>query len=394
MMKLRLLATWLALVASPHASRADVWPAIVAKAQGATVYWNAWGGDARTNAFIDWVGHAVRDRFGITLCLVKLSDTAEAVNRVLAEKAAGRLDNGSIDLVWINGANFDAMRRNALLFGPFTDQLPNMRYVEAANFVDFTLPVDGIESPWRRAQLVFLYDSARLAAPPRTMAGLLAWAETHPGRLAHPDVQDFLGATFLKQALLELSGDPAMLQGPASDTNFVAATTPLWAWYDRLRPLLWRGGATYPPTGQAARQLLGDGEIDIGLSFDPADAAASIEQGLLPATVRVFTLAPGMIGNTSYVAIPFNASHKEAAMVVADFLLDPATQAHAQDIRVLGAFSVLDLDKLPPAGREYFSVLPQHPALPSRAELGQVLPEPHPSWMTRLVEEWTRRYTR
>jgi putative thiamine transport system substrate-binding protein len=392
-MKLRVLMACLAIVASLKQSRADDWSAVVARARGASVYWNAWGGDERTNAFIDWVGRAVKDRFNITLRLVKLSDTAEAVNRVLAEKAAGRIDNGSIDLIWINGANFQAMRRNSLLFGPFTDQLPNMRYVDAAHLVDFTLSVDGMEAPWRRAQLVFLYDSARLASPPRTMAELLAWLEAHPGRLAHPDVHDFLGATFLKQALIELTDEPALLKAPVNEATFAAVTAPLWAWYDRLRPLLWRGGATFPPTGQAARQLLGDGEIDVSLSFDPADAAASIEQGLLPATVRVFTLAKGTIGNTSYVAIPFNAPHKDAAMVVSDFLLDASTQAHAQDIRVLGSFSVLDIDKLPLEGRASFAALPRHPALPNNAELGPMLSEPHPSWMSRIVEEWTKRYT-
>ncbi len=54
----------------------------------------------------------------------------------------------------------------------------------------------------------------------------------------------------------------------------------------------------------------------------------------------------GTIGNISFVAIPFNAAHKEGAMVVANFLLDPATQAHAQDITVLGSYSVLDPAKL------------------------------------------------
>ena len=55
------------------------------------------------------------------------------------------------------------------------------------------------------------------------------------------------------------------------------------------------------------------------------------------------------VGNTSFVAIPYNSPHKDAAMVVADFLLDPATQAHAQDITALGAYSVLDPAKLSPA---------------------------------------------
>ncbi len=58
------------------------WPAIVAAAKGQTVYWNAWGGDERTNAFIAWAGGEVKRRYGITIEQVKLTDTAEAVTRV------------------------------------------------------------------------------------------------------------------------------------------------------------------------------------------------------------------------------------------------------------------------------------------------------------------------
>jgi hypothetical protein len=36
------------------------WEAISAAARGQTVYWNAWAGDERTNAFIAWVGDEVR----------------------------------------------------------------------------------------------------------------------------------------------------------------------------------------------------------------------------------------------------------------------------------------------------------------------------------------------
>ena len=81
-------------------------------------------------------------------------------------------------------------------------------------------------------------------------------------------------------------------------------------------------------------------------------------------------------------------------MVVADFLLDPATQAYAQDFRQMGNFSVLDLGKLTPEARKRFDDLPKSPALPTNSELGTTLLEPHPSWMTRIVAEWEKRYTK
>ncbi|MSO89547.1 MAG: ABC transporter substrate-binding protein [Rhodospirillaceae bacterium] len=379
-------------------AQAQPWPDVLAKAKGQTMFWNAWGGDDKTNAFIAWVGDEVEKRYGITIRHVRLRDTAEAVTRVVAEKAAGRNQGGSVDLIWINGPNFLAMKEQGLLFGPFTGLLPNYHFVDTetkpSNLVDFTVPVDGLESPWRMAQIVFIHDSARTKDMPRSIPALLDWARRNPGRLTHPSVGNFLGATFLKQALYELTPDPAMLQKPATDENFDRATAPLWVWYDQLLPWLWRQGRQFPETGPAQRQLLNDGDIDILISFNPPEAAVSIAGGLLPNTARTFVMDRGTIGNTSFVAIPYNAANKEAAMVVADFLLDPIAQAKAQDPAVLGNVTVLDLRKLTAEQRSLFETLPRGASTPTPAELGRVLLEPHASWMTRIAAEWTKRYTR
>src|SRR4029450_10773998 len=100
------------------------WNDIVAKRKGQTVNFNAWAGDEKSNAFIQWVAEEVGRRYGVTLVHVKLKDTAEAVTRVVAEKAAGRHTGGTVDLIWINGPNFLAMKQQGLLFGPFTQALP------------------------------------------------------------------------------------------------------------------------------------------------------------------------------------------------------------------------------------------------------------------------------
>src|SRR5262249_25134368 len=154
-----------------------------------------------------------------------------------------------------------------LLYGPFAETLPNFKYVDTvnkrSNVIDFTTPVDGLAAPWRMAQIVFVYDSARIKDPstlPHSARELADWAAAHPGRLTHPGVRNFLGATFLKQALCELAPDPGVLQQPATDENFERVTAPLWAWYDKLRPHLWREGRTFPENGPAQRQLMNDGE--------------------------------------------------------------------------------------------------------------------------------------
>ena len=132
------------------------------------------GAAPRTSTPIS-TGPATRleQRYGVKLVHVKLDDTAEAVARVVAEKAAGNDEGGSVDLIWINGENFAAMKQQDLLFARLGGAAAELRATSTSrqadrSRVDFTVPADGLESPWGMAQLVFFYDSAR--APSRRAA--------------------------------------------------------------------------------------------------------------------------------------------------------------------------------------------------------------------------------
>ena len=73
---------------------------------------------------------------------------------------------------------------------------------------DFTIPTDGLESPWGMAQLVFMYDSNTLSNPPKSAKELLEWTRKKPGRFSYPQPPNFHGTTFLKQLLVESIEDP------------------------------------------------------------------------------------------------------------------------------------------------------------------------------------------
>ena len=390
------------LLAVPSMAQAETvnakdWSALLQKAKGQTVYFNAWGGADRINAYIDWAAERVKERYGVTVKHVKVGDTANVVSQIIAEKAAGKEEGGSVDLVWINGENFASLKEKGLLLPmSWAPDLPNYQFADIKGkptlTTDFTVPTDGLESPWGMAQLSFYYDRAITKDVPKSAPALLDWAKAHPGRFAYPKPPDFLGSTFLKQLALELADDPSVLSRPVTEASYKAVSDKLFAYLDALHTYLWREAKAFPDNVSSLKNLLADGEIDIAFTFNPGDASAAIANDELPDTVRSFTFEGGTIGNSHFVAIPFNANAKEGAMVLANFLLSPKAQARKQDPVVWGDPTVLDIDSLSKEDKARFDALDLGVATLKPEEFGPALPEPHASWMERLEKDWTSHY--
>lgn len=386
----------MALPAFAATPEPDDWEQVLREARGQTVYFDAWAGDPQINSYIAWAAQQLQSLYGVEVTHVKLSDTAEGVSRVLAEKLAGNEQEGTVDLLWVNGENFATMKGNGLLFGPWAEQLPNFGLVDADNHPemreDFTIAVEGYEAPWTRAQFVFYYDSATVANPPRNMRELLQWTQSNRGQFTYPRPPVFLGSTFLKQALLELAVDSTPLYRPVDQAQFDSITAPLWAFLDALHPQLLRAGRSFPGGGTELRRMMGDGEISLALSFSPAEANAGIVAGELPPSVRSYVPSAGSIGNVSFLAIPFNAQAKAGAMVLANFLLSAEAQAHAYDPEVMGSATVLSMEMLTTPERGLFESIEAGPASLTPEALGNTLREPHPDWMDALERAWVERY--
>jgi len=87
------------------------WDSVVAAADGQTINWYMWGGSDAINAYVDkFYGETLKERYNITLNRVPVADAADYINQVLSEKEAG-VENGAVDLMWINGENFFTLKQ-------------------------------------------------------------------------------------------------------------------------------------------------------------------------------------------------------------------------------------------------------------------------------------------
>ncbi len=393
-----LLAIALVLTAGPCSAAESSdrsWSEIVSAARGQTVDWFLWGGWPETNAYVTgFVADEMAARYGVRVRQVPVRDIAEVVGRLLVEKQAGKTSGGEADLLWINGENFRTAKAHGLLHGPFADRLPHTRLVDwdqPSVKNDFGVPVEGMESPWGSAQIVFIFDTRRTPEPPGTMGELLDWIRAHPGRFAYPAPPDFTGSAFVRQVFYHVAG-PDRRWGTGSDpAAFDRAAKATFKVLREIAPALWREGKTYPESPIRVSRLFADGEVDFSMSYHPAEASKKIHDGLFPDTVRTFVLDGGTLANTHFVAIPFNSADREGAMVLADFLLSPEAQLKKADPRIWGDLPAIDLDRLDPEWRQRFADLPRGVAtLPPATLQAHRIPELPSEFLVALERGWER----
>jgi len=390
-----LTATALSLTISTKAMAVEPtsdWDTVLSEARGQTVYFNAWGGSDRINSYLQWSAERLEADYGVTLEHVKVGDIAEVVGQLEAAKSVGRNEDGNVDLMWVNGENFAAMKRNNLIWGEFANHLEHTDIVKDSPSIknDFSVPVEGLESPWGGAQLVFIYDTAVVETPPASSAELLTYVK-EGGRFTYPAPPAFHGTTLVKQFLTEVTANTEALSQPVDESTFDEVTAPLWAYLDELHPMLRGGGKSWPNNAESTRQMLDDGEVDIAISFNPNEATAAVQGGQLPDTVRTYVFDEGTIGNTHFVTIPWNASSKAGAMVVANFFISPEAQARKANPDFWGDPTVLNVAALSDEEQKAFAEIDLGPwALPIGG--GAVLPEPHASWAEALEKAWIERY--
>ncbi len=226
------------------------WDQVVEEAQGQTVSLWMWGGDTQGNAYVDDVLAPAAEELGVTLTRVPITDTKDAINRILAEKQADRTD-GSIDLVWVNGDNFRTGQQAGIWLCDWADDLPSAAFTAPDDPLlanDFGTPVNGCESPWHKAQFTFVYDSARVPDPPRTMPDLLDWVRMNPGRFTYPAPPDFTGSVFVREALYASAGGYENVPAEFSQEAYDDVTPRLWEILEDIRGSLWRSGRRTPRT--------------------------------------------------------------------------------------------------------------------------------------------------
>ena len=373
--------------------KSESWSSIAVAARGQTVTMAMWQGDPSVNAYMrDYVAPHLQREDGITLNLVP-GQGDMIVNALMTETEARR-ESSAIDVVWINGETFYQLRQIRALYGPFTQVLPNQRFIDWGNpFVaeDFQQPLQGYECPWGNVQLLLITDRKRVPDPPADPPALAAWIHAHPRRFTFDT--GFTGMSFLKSLMYGFANQPNALKGSFDPQTYQRLRDQVFIWVDSVRSDLWHHGETFPVSTAQLHQLFANGEVDFTMSYNDGEVDNRIASGLFPDSAMAFVLHTGTLQNSHYLGIVARSSHKQAAMVVVNFLISPEAQLRKLDPSVWGDGTVLDVTQLPDAWRERFVKAGWRAHAPLRSAIQPYArAEPSPQLMIELSHDFRQRF--
>ena len=364
------------------------WDQILEAAKGTTVTFYGWGGDENRNNWLNTtVADYVKENYDITLEVVGMN-IDEILAKLSGEKQAGS-KKGSIDMIWINGENFYSAKDNGLLWGPFTDKLPNMEaYIDLEDpetLNDFCMPIDGYEAPYAKAQLVMYADTAVTPDLPASAEELMEFAKANPGKVTYPALPDFTGSAFVRNIIYEICGWEQFQTMEADYETVKAAVAPAMDYLRELNPYLWNEGKTFPESSTTVDAMFADGELVMNMSYGPFSVATGIAQGIYTDTTRTFVFDNGTIGNTNYMAIAFDSPNKAGAMVVINAIISAEMQL--TQYAELKELPVVATEKLSAEEKAAFDAVDLGKGVLSQAELlAHRLPE-MPASLVPIIEE-------
>lgn len=311
-----------------------------------TIY--GWGGDQRVNEWIDnELAQYALENYDIEVVRVPMN-IDEILMKLTNEKNYS--NNGSIDVIWINGENFYYAKQYDLLYGPFLDKIENaQKFVDLEGpeaTVDFGYSTEGYEAPWGKAQFVFVHDKELVSEPPKNSKELKELVKNNPGKFTYPEATDFVGSAFIRTVIYDIVGYENIKNLPADYEAVKETVMPAMNYLNEIKTYLWKEGKTYPKDSSQLDGLYQDKEVYLAMDYNANKALSKILDKSWSESTETFVWENGTPFNTHYLAIAANAPHVENSMKLIEAALSPEMQISKANLIGWGDLPVLEYDKL------------------------------------------------
>lgn len=284
------------------------WDEIVAQArQEGQVTWFNWYFEPEFREAVK----PFEEKYGITVTIPDVNSGDDVLNKLMAEKGLEKTD---IDLMSMGGATGFKITPSDLFIGPIAPVLPEggalNPVVEGADW-------HGYGAQFWGNQTCIAYDPDRVTAEelPNTVDELESWMAANPGQLGFNFENGGSGPSLIHNIARNVLGI-------TPETTLTAAPDlqPVYDWFIKNED-------NYVLTASNADSLsrFNSGEFKLIATWEDF-LAGNINRGEVSGRFRCYVPDFGMNGGGNVVAVPKNAAHPAAALVLAAWLSSAETQ--------------------------------------------------------------------
>lgn len=208
-------------------------------------------------------------------------------------------------------------------------------------------PVNGRAIPYRGSAVLLAYDSTKVTAVPRTLDQVLAWIRANPGRFTYNSPSTGGSGGAFVETVVDRYTSPANLTKLIAGPDSAAEKD----WDKGLGVLHDLNSSVYqhvyPNGNQAVLDLLGKGQIWMAPVWSDQFLSA-VSAGQLGKQIKVTQISdPSFTGGAAYLGIPTNTGNMQAALALANYVLEPAQQAVI--VTTIAGFPAVPVRTLPAA---------------------------------------------
>ncbi|WP_334172968.1 extracellular solute-binding protein [Sinomonas sp.] len=200
--------------------------------------------------------------------------------------------------------------------------------------------------PYRGSSVLLAYDTKAVPTPPKTLDQLLAWIKANPGKFTYNSPKSGgSGASFVATVLDKyVPADARQKMTVGYDKSLESYWDQGFAELKGLNQYVYQKGV-YPNGNQQTLALLSSGQISMAPVWSD-QFTTGVANGSIPSTVKAEQISdPSFTGGAAYLGVPSNSPNAEAALKLAEFVLQPAQQAMI--VKDISGYPAISLDKLP-----------------------------------------------
>lgn len=278
--------------------------------------------------------------------------TFDDIVQTLENEKANEVKGGSIDILLLRDNEFTLLKNDSLLYEQVSEKIPNLEIninkLELDIKTEHGTPLDSYGIPFGREQFVLMFDEDELEIFPTSTDELLDFLIDNPGKFSYPNpVTDSTGAEFIRTVIYEIVGQEPMLAVFDQDYTKDDLKALIQPALDYLKELdmyvLKDEEKQYYKKLSLIDELFLSGDLYFSMSSDFAFAEDAIKAELYPDGASAFMFEEGTISDTSYLAIPMNASNKTGGIVTINELLSAELQLNKYVPGNWGNLPILDL---------------------------------------------------